>query len=196
MMGSSDAVQPRRRLVADKLNVVGETHTESDLRRDAEKRFALAKTGSTNYWTEAEFLDMYQKVGIRSMRGGQGQAQGDPAADLMEFRAVHGAAMLIDRFEKLADEASRVATTPLQSVATAVYDFVNVKIREYNKVRERIANSWRPTTSDTVNKAVQAVYTYVDGARQKYLVALRDAPPEQQLKASKDLADSRAALRD
>jgi hypothetical protein len=71
---NSDAVQPpRRTLVPGKLNVVGEIRTESALHRDAEKRFALEKTRSANYWTEADFPDLHQKVGIRNVRADRGR---------------------------------------------------------------------------------------------------------------------------
>src|SRR4051794_17188853 len=145
-------------LVDKKLNIVGETHTESDVRRDAEKQFCLAKTGSANYWTEAAFPDLPE--------GGQQQAQGDPAADLMEFRATHGAAMLIAAFDKLGDEAVTVSTTPVKSAAAAVAAFEE-KVRKFMLVRDRIDRSWRPS-SEAVNKAVRAVYDNVERACQAY----------------------------
>src|SRR5689334_17517925 len=95
MLGSNfGSGQPQQRtLVSGKLNVVGETHNESDLVRPAEMLFALAKTGSANYWTEAEFLDLYQPVGSRAGRGGQEQAEA-AQADLL-YRAAHCAALVI-----------------------------------------------------------------------------------------------------
>ena len=79
-------------LVRGKLNVVGETHTESDPRRKDEKRFALAMTGG-GYWTEAELLDQQQQVGARRQRVRQGPANDDQPADLMEMRAAHAAGL-------------------------------------------------------------------------------------------------------
>jgi hypothetical protein len=192
--GKTGGVQPERRtLVPNKLNVVGENHAESKLRREDEKKFT--KAISNNYWTEAEFPDLHQKMGSRKPRIGSGQ--GDPAADLMEFRAAHGAAILIVRFEKLAAEAgSLVAKTPVSSALAAIYAFVNESVRKFQQDRDRIAATWRQTTTTAVNRAAEAVYTNVESALQTYFTALRNAPPETQLKATKTLADTGAAVRD
>lgn len=180
-------------LVRGKLNLVGEYHSESDERRKWEKAFAKQETGSDNYWIEDNFPDLHQKVGIREKRGGQEQAKG---ADLMEFRAVHAASMLIGAFEQLAGQASEVAKTPAPSAKAMVYTFLNEKIRNFKDVEKRIKNTWQPTESADVNTAVNALFTYVENARATYLAALRDAPPEQLLQATKDLADKSNALRD
>ncbi|OJJ16775.1 hypothetical protein BKI52_33255 [marine bacterium AO1-C] len=42
-------------LVKDRLNVVGETHDESNARRVEEKAFCKEQTGSSNYWGENQF---------------------------------------------------------------------------------------------------------------------------------------------
>src|SRR5215510_7302621 len=118
-------------LVREKLNIVGETHTESKPRIDAEKQFCLKKTGSTNYWTEAEFPDL----ALARHQRGQQQVKGDPAADLMEFRATHGAAMLIDKLDKLGDEAVNVSAIPVKSAVEPVGAF-NKKVREFIQVRD------------------------------------------------------------
>ncbi len=191
---SFQQVQPQRRtLVPGKLNVVGETHNESDLRRDLEKEFCAEKTLTTNYWTEAKFPDLQQQVGTRKTRGGQ--AQGDPTADLMEFRAAHSAAYLIAKFEKLADEAHRVATTGPTSAQAEIRTFLDKNLRDFIKIRDRLQNSWRQTTSDTVNTAAQAVFTNVESAQKAYLAALNGATLDQQLRATQALADNREALR-
>ena len=189
-----EAKPQRRILVPGKLNVVGESHNESDLVRDEEKRFCFKNTQSTNYWTEAEFLDLQVKVGIRKDRGGQ--QPGDPAADLMEFRAAHSAAFLIAKFEKLANDAATVAaTTPESAVLTAVHSFVDVKFRDFITLRDRLARSWRPTTSNAVNSAADAAFTNVENARKTYFTAIRNATPGQQLAATRALVDNRDALR-
>ena len=197
LMSATNAVQPpRRTLVRDMLNVVGETHTESNSRRAAEQRFAFEKTDSHNYWTEADFPDLHQKLGIRSVRGGQGESQGNPAADLMEFRAAHSAAMLIVRFEELAGEALRVAaTTPSESATRAVLAFIDVNFRSFIQFRDRLNRSWRTTGSPEVNAAVSAVYEKVESVGKTYLAAFRDAPLDQRLKATKVLAGNCDALR-
>lgn len=173
-------------LVREKLNIVGETHTESNARRDAERQFCLAKTGSANYWTEADFPDLGQ--------GGQQVTQFDPAADLMEFRATHGAAMLIDKFDKLGDEGVTVSATPVRSAAPAISTF-DGKVRDLMLVRERIDRSWRPSSQE-VDKAVRDVHDAVERAYQKYDAAFRNASTEQRLKAVRDFTNSRVDLRD
>jgi len=42
-------------LVKDRLNVAGENHDESNIRRQRERDVALVKTGSGNYWQENQF---------------------------------------------------------------------------------------------------------------------------------------------
>jgi hypothetical protein len=162
--GSSGTVQPARRtLVPGKLNVVGETHNESDARRVAEMQFSLAKTGSVNYWTEAEFLDAYQRFGDRHARGGQDKAQGDPAAADLQYRAAHCAALVIVSFEELANEADRVAVAlPTSATPNAVLStFADVKIRAFIQARDLLAAGWQKTQSEGVNAAAEAVYTNV-----------------------------------
>lgn len=45
-----------QRLVMDKFNVVGETHDVSVKREEKERQFAKEETGSSNYWTETDFV--------------------------------------------------------------------------------------------------------------------------------------------
>ncbi|MET0236394.1 MAG: hypothetical protein ABW224_17230 [Kibdelosporangium sp.] len=165
---------------------MGEDHAESKLRRDAERKFCLAKTGSADYWTEAEFPDL--------PKDGHQQAHGDPAADLMEFRATHGAAMLIAAIDRLGDEAVGVSATSASSAGPVVTAF-DVKVKKLMLTRDRIDRSWRPSSPD-VNLAVQAVYDSVESAFQAYNTAFLNAPPAKQLKAILDFGNSRVALRD
>jgi hypothetical protein len=173
-------------LARDKLNIAGETHTESDTRRAEERQFCSSKTGSADYWTENDFPDL--------PLGGQQQAHAEPGADLMEYRATHGAAMLIIKFDKLGDEAINVSATPVNSAAAAIGAF-NTEVRELMQFRDRVDGSWRPS-SDAVNSAVQAVYDNVKSAYQAYDAARRNALAQQQLKAVRDFANSRIGLRD
>jgi hypothetical protein len=194
---SSGTVQPARRtLVPGKLNVVGETHNESDARRVAEMQFSLAKTGSANYWTEAEFLDAYQRFGDRRPRGGQDQAQDDPAAADLQYRAAHCAALVIVTFEELANEADRVAAAlPTSATPTAALrTFADGKIRAFIQARDLLAAGWEKTQSEVVNAAAEAVYTNVKAALATYFAAIRNAPPGQQVAATKALAGNRVAL--
>jgi hypothetical protein len=192
-------------LLPGKLNVVGENHAESGPRRDLEKAFAKEMTGNANYWTEADFLDLHQKVGIRKMRGGQGQAK-NPGADLMEYRAVHGVAMLIDGFDKLCDEASRVAGISDNSAKAAVTAFVTVNVKAFLNRRKRIVGTWEPTVSDSLDDAVQAVFDNVNAAvlavydktynvLNLYLdLVAHEAAVDMQLAFTQDLANERAAV--
>jgi hypothetical protein len=184
----SGVVQPRT-LVTDKLNIVGENHTESSDRRILEREFAAATTLSANYWTEAEFLDLPQVVGSRKAHGGPAQSTG---ADLMEFRAVHGAALLIGSYEVLAKKAGDVVTNPTE---VAFNEFVTARIPEFLAFRDKLNARWRPTATDAVNQAVQTVYTNVDRVCQTYLKAIAGAPPEKRLSSTKILAGNTTVLR-
>jgi hypothetical protein len=42
-------------LIAGKLNLAGEFHSESNARRPAEQRFCADRARSADYWTEAAF---------------------------------------------------------------------------------------------------------------------------------------------
>jgi hypothetical protein len=176
----------RRTLVAHKLNIVGETHTESDPRRAEEKRFCLLKTGSADYWTEAQFPDL--------STDGHQQYQGDPAADLMEFRATHGIAYLIAAIDRLGDEAVNVSATPANSAGPIISAF-DAKVKKLILMRDRVDRSWRPS-SDSVNRAVQAAYDDAERAFQAYNAAFQNAATSKQLKAILDFGNSRIALRD
>lgn len=47
----------RKPLDPNRLNVAGEEHDKSDLRRDQERAFAQKRLGTQNYWTEGEFVN-------------------------------------------------------------------------------------------------------------------------------------------
>jgi hypothetical protein len=186
MLESTASQTARRTLVADRLNIVGETHTESDARRAEEIKFCLVKAGSADYWTEDKFPDL-------STDGVQ-QFQGDPGADLMEFRATHGIAYLVAAIDKLGDEAVNVSTTPVNSAGPVVTAF-DLKVKKLMVMRDRVDRSWRPS-SEAVNRAVQAAYDQAERAFQAYNTAFQNAPANKQLKAIRDFSNSRIALRD
>ncbi|OLT38443.1 hypothetical protein BJF79_26760 [Actinomadura sp. CNU-125] len=56
-------------LKADKINLVGEFHSESDARRDAEKEFCLAAVKNSNYWVEHLFPDVYDGDKLANLPG-------------------------------------------------------------------------------------------------------------------------------
>jgi Domain of unknown function (DUF4157) len=71
----------QRKMRTDQLNVAGETHSESNPRRDEERRFSKDRSGSPNYWKENEF-EVTQKN------------QTKEAADSPYLRAVHIIALM------------------------------------------------------------------------------------------------------
>jgi hypothetical protein len=188
--------QPPPILVSGKLNVVGEDHAESDPRRRLERLFCLDQTQNNNYWTEAEFLDLHEQVGIRGNRSGPVQPpQRNASADLMEYRAVHGVAMLIKKFDELADAAGNAAAS---GDRTAVFAFVQVNLRSFRKDQKRVVNTWTPTASGDVNTAVQNVYDNINALLAKYVQVMRLALAKNsvdiQLKATQVLANGRTAI--
>ncbi|MDN5797849.1 MAG: hypothetical protein L0H79_19175 [Intrasporangium sp.] len=169
----------QRALVADKLNVVGETHTESDSRRPAEKAFGQAKTGSANYWTEAEFPDLHMAVSGRKARG-QAQPQGDARADLMEYRAIHAAALLVGQYERTAQAARALADSPAMTAPSegnalppALRTFLDVDFRKLVKYKERVKKAWTATQSQGVNDAVQRVFEYVEKIAKMFMDTMK-----------------------
>lgn len=168
-------------LVTGKLNVVGEFHNESRARRAEEKQFVLEKIGSGNYWTESQFPDLQAQMGIRDKQE-QGQEDG---ADLMEYRAVHGAALLIEHSVPLEDAARRLGALKVGELTpekTVVFDKLVVtfdqKVENYRLFVERAGKSVAPTATPEVNKVVDAVFKVVRHACQTYGSASRRTPSE------------------
>lgn len=177
---SARPVVLQRALVADKLNVVGETHTESDPRRPAEKAFSKAMTGSGNYWTEAEFPDLHMAVSGRRKRA-QAQPQGEANADLMEFRAAHAAALLVAQYQKTALAAGVLVASgdPLQSddgrgLSPALRTFIDEDLRKLVKYKARVERSWRATQTSEVNSAVKKLFDLVENIEKRFLETARD----------------------
>src|SRR5215472_14019393 len=164
---SIQSQQPPPVLVPGRLNVVGEDHAESGRRRRLERLFCSDLTQNDYYWTEAQFLDEHEQVGIRANRGGQVQPpRRNASADLMEYRAVFGVAKLIEKFDELADAARNVADS---KNGTAVFAFVQVNLRSFwYDNQKRVVNTWTPTASSDVNTAVQDVYDAINALLAKY----------------------------
>lgn len=68
LQDANGAVVQMVKLDSGKLNVAGEEHPESEVRRTEEKRFCNNKTSSDNYWTEWEFM----------VTNGNSKRHGDP----------------------------------------------------------------------------------------------------------------------
>jgi hypothetical protein len=176
-------------LVVERLNVVGENHEESRDRRVLERQFSAATTLSVNYWQEAEFLDLNHPVGNRKPRAGQA---GGAGADLMEFRAVHGAALLLGAYEKMTKKAQEVVSNP---TGAAVQSFIDVQIPAFVAIRDNINRRWRPSETDAVNQAVQVVYDTAQRVCQTYLNGINGATADKKLANTKILADNATILR-
>ncbi|HEU5471862.1 MAG TPA: hypothetical protein VFV67_14520 [Actinophytocola sp.] len=158
-------------LVQDKLNVVGEFHSESGPRRAMEARFCLAKTRSPNYWRENEFPDLHQEVSSRARRGqGHGGAQG---ADLMELRAAHAASLLVEKTTELSATAAKLAGVA-RVMTPKIYRLFNEKINAVHRFRVRAAGGWRPTRTTELNTAAAAIFDGTEHACQAYLDATPD----------------------
>jgi hypothetical protein len=174
-------------LQSNKLNLVGELHSESDSRRDAEKRFCLATINDPGYWVEHEFPDAYE--------GNLSNLPGVPEADLMEYRGTHGVALAIKEFDKLGDQAVGVSATRAGDAPAALGEF-HTKVVDLLRYTLRVKNSWRPSRTTEVNLAVKAVYDHVVAATQAYRDAHQNASVQDQLTALRDFANSRIILRD
>jgi hypothetical protein len=170
---SIQPILPASPLVGGKLNVVGEDHAESGARRRLEKVFVADMTGDPNckYWTEADFPDLRNDIPGRKKKAGTAQA--DPAADLMEFRAVHGVSMLIASFDTLCDVAARVAAITDNRSGKAIALFLTGYFTKFVEKRKRIVGTWEPTLTPDVNSAVNAVYAAVGNALVAYVTAVK-----------------------
>lgn len=200
---AATSVVLQRALVADRLNVVGETHTESDPRRASERAFSLARTGTANYWTEAEFPDLHMAVSGRRGRG-QPQPQGSASADLMEYRAIHAAALLVAQYDRTAQAArvlaeSTALKTPSEGngLPPELRTFLDVDLRKLVKYKERVRKAWTATQSQGVNQAVQHVFEYVEKIVTLFMETMRTASERRKallfLHSANDLLKSHAA---
>jgi hypothetical protein len=181
-------VRPRG-VVDKRLNIVGEDHEESRNRRVLERQFSAATTLSANYWQEVEFLDLHQPVSGRKPRVGQA---GSAGADLMEFRAVHGATLLLGAYEKMTKTAQEVVSNP---TGAAVQSFIDVQIPAFVALRDNINRRWRPSETDAVNQAVQVVYDTAQRVCQTYLNGINGATAAKKLANTRILADNATILR-
>jgi hypothetical protein len=173
-------------LRADKLNLAGEFHSESKARVDDERLFCVEKAGTTDYWTEAEFPVVPE--------GGRYANTGDPAADLMEYRAAHGAALLVARYDKLGDRAISVSALSAKDAPLPVAD-INTEIQKLKALRARIDGTWRYSDPE-VDTAVRSMYQRAEQAFGVYDTAFTGASLQNQQAAIRKFANSRVDLRD
>jgi hypothetical protein len=186
MTNPGAAQPPKRTLVRGKLNIAGESHRESDTRRDKEKQFVKGVIDSDNYWTEANFPDLANQFSDRRTKGKK--MAGDPAADLMEYRAAHGAAVLLVNYEKMASAAARVTPAPGQTAEDAVAAFLGDPYAELMRIRDRVKGTWRPTTSQDLNKAAKAVYDAVENVDTQFKQGLGKAEADEDKRLEKTRA--------
>jgi hypothetical protein len=173
-------------LRADKLNLAGESHSESRARVNDERLFCQAKAGTTDYWTETAFPVVPE--------GGQYANTGDPAADLMEYRAAHGAAFLVAEYDKLGDLAINVSALPAKDAPKPVAD-INTEVQKLRALRAKIAGTWR-ISNNAVDTAVRSIYQRADQAFGAYDTAFTGASLQNQQVAIREFANSRVGLRD
>jgi hypothetical protein len=193
--GTIGQVDPARRvLVRSQLNVVGETHAESNARRDLEKKFIKEVINSDNYWTEGKFPDLPTKLGTRGVRDASA-ATG--IADLMEYRAAFGAAFLIGSYETMATAAARVAPGLGQTKEEAVLAFISGPFLKFVKTRKRLEGTWEATSTKELDDAVKAAYDLVDRIIAAYPAKLRSVRPDQDkmLEATLTLGSSVKGMR-
>jgi hypothetical protein len=177
-----------------RLYIIGENHAESAPRRDEEKSFLTAITGSDNYWTEEEFPDDQFGFG-----------------DTKEARALHAAALLIAYFEGMADHAHKLladwtlppasaqapippetrpqpnATSPSQTLPSKPPP---VQIQEQEAAFSRLLGDdiaqvvwswnylsvvWTETSDSVVNDLTKKAFDNVESEFSQYFTALRKA---------------------
>ena len=189
----SAPVQGGSQLDGGKLNVVGESHRESEARRATEKYFLLDRFNLSGYWTESEFPELVTTVGSRKARSGTQNRT--PEADMMEFRATHSATLVIAGFERLARSAEAAAAVSPNQAKAAVAGFIRKDLEDFKQLRERLNSSWRTTATPEVDQAVLEVYGATARVYKEYLDGL-GAQPDQMLRATQTLAGHRKTFQD
>jgi hypothetical protein len=155
------------------------------------------------YWLEDEFPDLGDQ--IRPPRGTQKRAE-NQGADLVEYRAAMGAAMLIDEFSKLCDEALKVGNMSIPDSARArkmvsgvVAVFVTGTLKPFLKTRDYLKDTLTSKPSEDVDNAVNAVYRQIKVAISAYRAVMKKDPPPalgEELEATLALAANRQAMLD
>lgn len=148
-------------LVTNQLNLVGEYHDESDARRTTEQAFCKERSGSPNYWLEDDFPDLKSFAAQSNV--------GAPVADLMEYRAAHGTAMLLIGFDRLADQAVNLAAPGADQSGAAAF---NTQFQELEELQDYVSGTWERSTAPSVGIAVQTAYKMVGSACEPYKIAL------------------------
>lgn len=163
------------------LNVVGESHNQSGARRALEKEFVFEKTGSRNYWTEYEFPDMQTEVGTRDKQ----EQDEEDGADLMEYRAAHGASLLIKESETLAATARKISGLKVDQLTpdkTVVFNKLVTKfdtsIEDFHQLANRVERSLTTTGTPEVNRVIEAIFQRVQNTCRQYVSAARGNPGE------------------
>jgi len=124
-------------LAAGKLNVVGETHKDSDKRRNSEKAIAKRVVGG-GYWTEAEFRIGKEQNPLQFMFQSDNRKYGDSSALLVEMNA----AMLAEgavRWSKYTGDYPSLeedAKKGLEKAARALYRFGEAAVIHNNRIKD------------------------------------------------------------
>jgi hypothetical protein len=174
-ISSSGKGSIQRKMEQDRLNVVGEIHTESDKRRDEEKRFSCESVGSSNYWGEQEFP---------VFGGNKGDAE---QGDMAEYRAMHSGTYIAQG----CTEASKAAQSQLQNVDDItsalkggfytqeksrqvmglIWGNVSSSYDASKKLIDRAMGAYAPTKTPELNKVYDELKIELNQTQINYLIA-------------------------
>ncbi|MCE0537541.1 hypothetical protein LWF15_18800 [Kineosporia rhizophila] len=190
---SVDAAVPTRppAILKDRLNVVGERHTESDLRREAERAYTTKIFGPDRYWQEYEFPDRL----AASQQGQQWPTK--ELADFMDLRALFGTAFALSFYEPLARTAAAAPKAGVGSPLNAVLADIETKLADLEGARKRTRSGWRNPETSAVQKAVDLASARLDALLNGYRTAAKDQTPgwiPRRIQAAEKLALGQAVI--
>jgi len=139
--GGGRAIQ-RKGLEKGVLNVAGETHNESDSRRDKEKLFSREITGAEGYWTEGEFETNSTLRGKRSQKTEQG--------DLPELIGLHIVIMIEDAAERIKAGAKSWKDSKDEQEEGAWFQDILLSMKYW----ERAQAGFTGTNDNEINKGI------------------------------------------
>jgi hypothetical protein len=153
------------------VNIVGETHSDSEPRRDLEKDFVRSVLGGgVGYWTETDFPDeQWQPPSMSRKPRAEKAKKGASAADLTEYRGAHVATALVGAFVDLCAAASAVGDRTDDKAGAAVAAFVGENLETFVAIKKRLKSSWKPTDPKTVPESGRDQFIKAEAAVQKTL---------------------------
>jgi Domain of unknown function (DUF4157) len=136
----------QRKMRTDQLNVAGETHSESNPRRDEEKKFSKDRSGSPNYWLEQAFTVTKDNMTREE-------------ADSPYLRAVHIMMLMGTAGENAQKVAGEKKKETRRNATIKPGQMVGVLGSAETELRERYK---------TVDEEVQKVQRYTDRLQRSY----------------------------